>query len=63
VLARYRADRAIADPQRHSVLERSRAFLGALLRATHDRGPSALDARRQTRARAPQLLTAYLATR
>lgn len=38
-------------------------FLRALVRATQDRGANAIDARRQMRALAPQLLAAYLETR
>jgi hypothetical protein len=56
-------DEPRADPGRRAALERSRGFLGALLRATHDRGASMLDARRQMRALAPQLLAAYLENR
>lgn len=42
-------------------LRHAREFLGALVRASHDRG--AIDARRQMRALAPQLLAAYLEPR
>ncbi len=44
-------------------LGHAREFLRALVRATQDRGANAIDARRQMRALAPQLLAAYLETR
>lgn len=46
-----------------SALEQAREFLRALIRATHERGTHAIDARRQMRALAPQLLAAYLETK
>ena len=44
-------------------LGHAREFLRALVRATQDRGTSAIDARRQMRTLAPRLLAAYLETR
>lgn len=41
----------------------ARAFLAALVRASRARGADAIDARREMRALAPQLLAAYLARR
>ena len=46
-----------------AALEHARDFLRALVQATQDRGANALDARRQMRALAPQLLAAYLQAR
>ncbi|HEY0480587.1 MAG TPA: hypothetical protein VGD37_23885 [Kofleriaceae bacterium] len=51
------------DPQSASELDRARRFLGALGRATRTRGPSMIEARREMRALAPQLLAAYLERR
>jgi tetratricopeptide (TPR) repeat protein len=45
--------------QRHVAVEQAREFLRALLRASHDRG-AAIDARRQMKRLAPQLLAAHL---
>jgi tetratricopeptide (TPR) repeat protein len=50
-----------AEPSAESALSQARCFLGALVRATRDRG--AIDARRKMRALAPQLLAAFLAHR
>jgi hypothetical protein len=46
-----------------TALERARGFLRALFRATHERGANAIDARRQMRTLAPQLMAAYLESR
>jgi len=43
-----------------AALDQARDFLRALLRASHERGAGAIDARRQMRRLAPQLLAAYL---
>jgi tetratricopeptide (TPR) repeat protein len=47
-------------PPAPAALEHARDFLRALLRASHERGVGAIDARRQMRKLAPQLLAAYL---
>jgi len=47
-------------PAVSAALEHAHEFLRALIRATQDRGVNALNARRQMRALAPQLLAAYL---
>lgn len=47
-------------PAAPAALEQAREFLRALIRATQDRGVNVLNARRQMRALAPQLLAAYL---
>ena len=47
---------------RYRELERSHAFVRALLRAGRENGAAAIDARRQMRALAPQLLATYLET-
>jgi hypothetical protein len=47
----------------HAELERSRAFLRALLRAVRESGPATIDARRRMRSLAPQLLASYLEMR
>jgi hypothetical protein len=52
-----------ADRPPPPALEQARRFLGALVRASRERGPSMIDARREMRALAPQLLAAYLARR
>jgi hypothetical protein len=44
-------------------LQHARAFLDALVRASHDRGANMLAARRQMRTLSPQLLAAYLESR
>jgi hypothetical protein len=56
-------DEAIADAGRRAALQRSRDFLRALVQASQARDASAIDARRQMRALAPQLLAAYLESR
>ena len=51
-----------AEPQPPSALEQARRFLAALVRASREPA-RAIDARREMRALAPQLLAAYLARR
>lgn len=53
----------VPDRRPSSALEDARGFLRALVRATQDRGANAIDARRQMRTLAPQLLAAYLERR
>ena len=52
-----------ADRPPPSALDQARRFLGALVRASRERGPSMIDARREMRLLAPQLLAAYLERR
>lgn len=52
-----------ADRPPASALAQARRFLAALIRSMHEPGPRAIDARREMRALAPQLLAAYLERR
>lgn len=52
-----------AERRPPSALDQARRFLGALVRATRERGANAIDARREMRMLAPQLLAAYLERR
>ena len=52
----------VPDRGHPRALEHARGFLRALVRVTQDRGVNAIDARRQMRTLAPQLLAAYLET-
>jgi Flp pilus assembly protein TadD len=54
---------AAADRRPPSALDQAHQFLAALIRGARDRGAQAIDARREMRALAPQLLAAYLARR
>jgi hypothetical protein len=51
------------DGRQRSALDHARRFLAALTRATRERGAQVIDARREMRALAPQLLAAYLERR
>jgi tetratricopeptide (TPR) repeat protein len=54
---------ALVDRQPASALAQARRFLVALIRSMHEPGARAIDARREMRALAPQLLAAYLERR
>jgi tetratricopeptide (TPR) repeat protein len=54
---------AAADRQPASALAQARRFLVALIRSMHEPGARAIDARREMRALAPQLLATYLERR
>jgi hypothetical protein len=55
--------RSLAERPPLSALAQARRFLAALIRSMHEPGARALDARREMRALAPQLLAAYLERR
>ncbi len=52
-----------ADPRQLSALEQARRFLAALVRTSREPGARGIDARREMRAMAPQLLAEYLRRR
>jgi len=51
------------DPPPASAIAQARRFLAALIKSMHEPGARAIDARREMRALAPQLLAAYLERR